>query len=145
MSAGRGVYHSEFNASKTEPLELLQIWVEPKQTGIPPSYEQANFRLTSNQFTTLVDGTQGRKVDDALYIHQNAKFLLGEFEKGEKILHAVDEGKAIYLFVISGAIQVGTQVLSSRDAAAARGMLAAITLDATVVEKAKILLLEVPL
>src|SRR6202012_3248065 len=83
MSAGTGVYHSEFNHSHTEDANTLQIWVFPNKRNVEPRYDQKSFndKLTLNEFTTLVapEGTAG----DALWIHQDATFSIGEFEAGK--------------------------------------------------------------
>lgn len=140
MSAGKGVYHSEHNASETEPLELLQIWIEPKQNGIPPSYEQTKYKLEKNRLTVLVDGTQDRKVGDALYMHQHARFSLGEFDKGQDISYEPGKGRGAYLFVISGQIKLGSATLIDRDAA---GIETPFAIE--ILADAQLLLIEVPL
>jgi quercetin 2,3-dioxygenase len=139
MSAGTGVAHSEFNASATQPLHLLQIWIEPKQLNIPPSYEQAAVHLTKNNFITIVDGTHSKKVGEILYIHQNSKFLLGEFDEGKEIKYSLEKTYGAYLFIIAGKIELPGQQMQAGDAALLTEPLSAKSLT-----PAKILLIMVP-
>jgi quercetin 2,3-dioxygenase len=97
MSAGSGIVHSEYNASKTEPVSLLQIWVKPRVSGIAPNYEQKGFRMTRNSLTRIVDADG---VDGALPIAQDVTFFLGEFYEDENI--ALNDERMSYVFMISG-------------------------------------------
>lgn len=117
MSAGTGVYHSEFNHSQTEEANTLQIWVFPDKRNVAPRYDQKSFtdKMTLNEFTTLVapEGTPG----DALWIHQDATFSIGEFDAGKSINYNVkSKGNGAYLFILEGAVQVNGQQLNKRDA-----------------------------
>jgi quercetin 2,3-dioxygenase len=136
MSAGRGVIHSEYNHSETKPLKLLQIWIEPKQMGIPASYEQKKFDLVKNKLVRLVDG---QKNDGALYIHQSATFWMGEFDEGQKI--AFNSDKGTYVFVIDGEVELLGKTLGKRDAAAVVEK----EISIAVTKPAKILIIEVPM
>lgn len=141
MSAGTGVMHAEANASEEEPVYLLQIWVEPKQRGIPPSYEQAAFKIGSG-LTVVVDGTQERKVSTALSMHQHAKFSIGTLDAGTITTYEIGSGRGVYVFLISGALTVEETVLGPGDAAAVTGT-AAVQLAAK--EQSKMLIIEVPM
>jgi redox-sensitive bicupin YhaK (pirin superfamily) len=116
MSAGTGVYHSEQNASKTEALNLLQIWVFPKEEDINPRYEQKTFDLGSknNSLVVLVSPT---REDESLWINQDAWFSLGTFDAGTtfeyKIRHS---GNGAYCFLIEGEAQIAGEHLGKRDA-----------------------------
>ena len=102
MSAGTGIMHSEFNASKTEPLKFLQIWITPNVTGIKPSYEQMPIKQSSTM-TPLVT-PDGR--DGSLSIHQDASIYRLKLTAGESYdLEALakDENERVgYLHVIEG-------------------------------------------
>lgn len=116
MSAGTGVQHSEYNHSKTEPANTLQIWVFPKIKNILPRYDQRDFRnkLKINEFTTLVSGD---KSVDALWINQDATFSIGEFEDGRSISYDLKRaGSGAYVFILEGSIKIGDQILNAKDA-----------------------------
>lgn len=141
MSAGSGITHSEFNASETEAVNFLQIWVLPKKRNIDPRYEQKTFLPAerSNRFQTVV------APDDAaaVWINQDAWFSLGNFEpafKTEYKLHA--EGNGVYVFVIEGSITVNGQQLNKRDAL---GISDVDQLDIITGTTSEILLIEVPM
>jgi quercetin 2,3-dioxygenase len=115
MSAGSGVTHSEYNHSKTEDANTLQIWLFPKERNIKPRYDQKNFNdvLIPNQLATLISPD---KDADTLWINQDAVFSMGDFEAGQKIDYAVKIlGNGVYIFVIEGSVKIGEQVLNKRD------------------------------
>lgn len=108
MSAGTGIMHSEFNASKTESLKFLQIWITPNVTGIKPSYEQMPI-VQSSTMTALVT-PDGR--DGSLSIHQDASIYRLKLKAGERydlVALAKDENERVgYLHVIEGnSVNVG--------------------------------------
>lgn len=114
MSAGTGIYHSEYNGSKTEKLEFLQIWVIPRVNNTKPVYKSYDIRSIDkkNRFGYIIapDGTAPTG------ILQDAWFALGDLEKGKKIgykLHQNNTG--VYCFVIEGEIKIGDKSLSRRD------------------------------
>ena len=80
ISAGTGISHSEFNHSGKDRVHFLQIWVIPKETGIKPSYEQKSSELKKNKF---IDAVSGGKNKDSIYMHQDANFSLGNFDKNK--------------------------------------------------------------
>ena len=102
MSAGSGVTHSEFNASKTEPLKFLQIWITPNTTNIEPSYEQISI-IQSSKMTPLVtpDGRKG-----SLSIHQDASIFRLQLSAGEHYdvvsIDTLNHKRICYLHIIEG-------------------------------------------
>lgn len=115
MSAGSGVTHSEWNSLETEAVELLQIWIHPNQYNVQPRYDQMAYDTTQfNVWQTIVSphpGSQG------LWIYQDAWFARGQFEQGRQGEYIPkDPGHGVYLFVIQGEVEVGGQILQSRDA-----------------------------
>lgn len=116
MSAGTGVYHSEYNASATEAAKTLQIWLFPKQRNIEPRYDQKSFKdaLKLNELTTLISP---QKSDDTLWLNQDATFSMGDFEAGKEVNYDIKTpGNGAYIFVIEGSVKIGDKVLTKRDA-----------------------------
>jgi redox-sensitive bicupin YhaK (pirin superfamily) len=116
MSAGSGISHSEFNASKTASVNFLQIWVFPKLRNITPRYQQQAFELADRQ-NKLQVVVSPETNSDALLINQDAWFSLGHFEEGQSVDIAPKMAQhGSYLFVIDGEVEVAGEVLKRRDA-----------------------------
>ncbi|WP_346837451.1 pirin family protein [Microbulbifer sp. SAOS-129_SWC] len=113
MSAGRGIQHSEFNASRHQRLRFLQIWIEPNVTGIEPEYEQARIEQRG-QLTPLVT-TDGR--DGSLSLHQDAGLYRLRLQPGEAFTLQTGP-RTGYLHVIDGSAAAGTAQLAAGDGAA---------------------------
>jgi redox-sensitive bicupin YhaK (pirin superfamily) len=116
MTAGSGIQHSEYNASKTEPVHFLQIWIMPKMSDLAPEYEQKEFAsvLKPNQFSLIVDP---EKKDTALFIHQDVRFYLGRLEKESVTEFTSSSPKhGIYAFLIEGEVQLEEETLKAGDA-----------------------------
>lgn len=116
MSAGTGVQHSEFNASKTEPVTLFQVWVFPKERNIKPRYDQRNFDVSDrvNKWQTVVSPLDS---DKALWINQDARFALTRLDAGKEIPYSpAFKGNGVFLVVINGSVQVDGKQLNKRDA-----------------------------
>ncbi|MEK6918450.1 MAG: pirin family protein [Nanoarchaeota archaeon] len=113
MSAGTGIKHSEY-ASKKEKVHLLQIWMKPKTINTKPSYEQKTIKAKKEELTTIVSGD--KKDKPAVFINQEAKFLIGTFEKSKKLSHKMTHNNA-YLFVIKGKTILENNSLEEGDAA----------------------------
>jgi quercetin 2,3-dioxygenase len=117
MSAGTGIAHSEMNASETEAVSFLQIWILPKELNISPRYQQAVFakEKRKNRFQVVVSPSEE---EGALWINQDAHFSLGSLEVGKEAVYQVrQKGNGVYMFVIDGEIKAGDELLSRRDAA----------------------------
>jgi quercetin 2,3-dioxygenase len=115
MSAGTGVVHSEFNPSKDEAVNLLQIWVIPKERNVKPRYDQKHFdsaaRRNSLQLVVAPDDKDG-----ALWIHQDAWFSLGQLDAGKTLTYQNRKtGNGSYIFVINGEISVDGERVGQRD------------------------------
>lgn len=116
MSAGTGIQHSEYNHSKTEAANTLQIWLFPKEMNIEPRYDQKSFanNLKPNQLTTLVSPV---KDGDALWINQDAIFSMGDFDAGKQVKYDIKiPGNGAYIFLIEGNISIDEADLNKRDA-----------------------------
>jgi redox-sensitive bicupin YhaK (pirin superfamily) len=140
MSAGTGIRHSEYNGSSTEEVNLLQIWVLPKERNIEPRYDQRSFEDVAEGFKTLVSPD---KSDDAMWINQDAFFTLGNFTAGKVASYTVKfPGNGAYVFMIEGSAAIDDFVLNKRDAA---GIYDTDKFDVTFKEDTKVLIIEVPM
>src|SRR2546423_6409576 len=106
MSAGKGIAHAEFNASQTEPVHLLQLWVLPRRRGLPPRWEQRRFskEQRAGRLLPVVTATDGATSDtDTLRIDQDATIYVSSLKPGESVEHrSRSAGRKAYLFVIDG-------------------------------------------
>jgi redox-sensitive bicupin YhaK (pirin superfamily) len=117
MSAGSGVTHSEFNASDSEPVHFLQIWLIPSQRGLRPSYAQQAFPPEERAGRLrLVASSDGR--DGSLTIHSDASLYAGSFATGQQQTLALGRGRHAWVQVTRGAVRVMGQTLSAGDGAA---------------------------
>jgi len=140
MSAGTGVRHSEYNASKTEPVHLLQIWIEPARAGIAPGYEQKTFPESERRGKLrIIAAAEGR--DGAVTIHQDAAVYATTLGRGERVEHALAAGRLGWLQVARGAVLVNGERLDQGDGAALENE-RRVTLEA--LEPAEALLFDLP-
>jgi len=117
MSAGTGIRHSEFNASQTEPVHFLQIWMLPEQEGIAPGYEQKTFTEEEKHGKLrLVGSRDGR--EGSITIHQDVSLYAAALQDGETVNHALAEGRVAWLQVVRGAVKLNDQPLTAGDGAA---------------------------
>ena len=116
MSAGTGVYHSEFNKNLDKHVNLLQLWVMPNKHNVEPRYDQKSVRELKKD-NTFYQVLSPNKEDDGMWIHQDAWFHLGDFNKSQQTVYEIKKkGNGVYIFVIEGRFKVGNQVLNKRDA-----------------------------
>ena len=113
MSAGTGVRHSEFNASASEPVHFLQIWLLPDAQGIEPSYEQKSFAQEREDALRLVASRDAR--EGSLKVHSNADLYATILSPGAKARHAFAPGRIGWLQVARGAIEVNGVKLQEGD------------------------------
>ena len=116
MSAGSGVRHSEFNASKTEEATLFQVWIFPKVTNIKPRYDQRTFDVNDriNKWQVVVSPNE---TDNALWINQDARFSLTKLEAGKMLTYEnAFKGNGVYLVVVNGSVEIDGKQFSKRDA-----------------------------
>ena len=116
MTAGTGVSHSEFNASDSEPVHLLQIWILPNQQDLTPSYEDKFFTDTQklNQWCLLASekGNQG-----SLIVHQDMQLFATKLGERKNLDYVLKDKRCAYLQVASGSVQINQQQLNAGDAA----------------------------
>jgi redox-sensitive bicupin YhaK (pirin superfamily) len=115
MSAGTGVMHSEYNPSRDKQVHFLQIWIEPAQRGIAPSYEEKQFSIQDKRghlrLVASPDGAQGSVV-----IHQDARLHAGLFDGQEEAVLDLDPGRKAYVHIARGSVLVNGQALDAGDA-----------------------------
>jgi len=115
MSAGKGVLHSEFNASQAEPVHFLQIWIVPDETGIKPEYEQKHFAATEKRGRLrLVAARDGR--EGAVRIHQDVSVYAGLSDGAERATLTLAPGRKAYVHVARGSVVANGTPLSAGDA-----------------------------
>ena len=118
MSAGSGIRHSEYNASASEPVHFLQIWLMPNEDGLSPSYEQKTFADAEKRGRLrLVASRDGR--DGSVRIHQDADLYAALLDKEESVTHVLPGGRRGWIQVVRGAIEVNGKSLRAGDGAAA--------------------------
>jgi hypothetical protein len=142
MSAGTGLYHSEYNASQKDHVSLLQIWVFPKVRDVKPRYAQKLFDIRDriNKFQTVVspDKTEGK-----LWLNQDVYFSLGNFTKNQKVNYKIKHpGNGAYIFVIEGSVIINGEKLNRRDGL---GLEEADKFEIEVKDNSEILIIDVPM
>ena len=116
MSAGSGIRHSEYNSSKTDPVNFLQVWVIPKKENIKPRYDQKTFNVADrdNKWQIVISPDEA---DGGMWINQDAIFALAKIEKDKLIEYKTKfPGNGVYFFVIEGEVEIDGKKLSKRDA-----------------------------
>ena len=117
MSAGTGVLHSEYNASKQEPVHFLQIWIVPDRPGHPPGYEQKTFAADAKRGRLrLVASPDG--ADGSVTLHQDARIYASLIPPELELDHALAPGRHAWVHVVRGAIDLDGNRLATGDAAA---------------------------
>ena len=115
MTAGRGIRHSEFNASPTQPLRLLQIWLQPTKNNLEPGYAQTEFPVAGRQGRLqLIASPEGR--DGSLTISAAAEVYAAQVRPGDTIVQAVRPGRHIWVQVANGSLTINGQAASEGDA-----------------------------
>lgn len=141
MSAGTGLTHSEYNASKDTALSLLQIWIYPERRGFEPRYDEAEISdLSHNVFHNVVGPRSGNAT---VYINQDAWLALARIDAGSEASYALHNPEhGAFVFVIEGDVAVNGTERARRDA---MGITGASTLDVTAATAAYVLVIEVPM
>ncbi len=143
MSAGTGIKHSEFNHSHEKEARLLQIWVFPDKQNVEPRYGQALFtdEEMTGKWCMVVSPDSAH---NSLWIHQQAWFSIGTFSKGDVTEYKINKaGNGCYIFVISGAINMGEETLGARDGLGIEEVNNRLTIG--IEDDSKILIMEVPM
>ena len=117
MSAGTGVRHSEYNASKAEPVHFLQIWVLPERAGAAPGYEQKSFPASERRNELILAAAPGG-ADGAVTLHQDARLHLARLDAGRSVAHALRPGRGAWLQVARGLVALNGTEMREGDGAA---------------------------
>ncbi len=142
MSAGTGIQHSEYNSNKDQPVKFLQIWILPNKKGVTPRYDQISIKEVA-QHNTFFQIVSPRNEDQGVWINQDAWFHLGTFDMDIEGTYPLKKrGNGVYVFVIDGTVEINGQRLEKRDGL---GLWDLDQFKFKVLDKAKILLMEVPM
>ena len=122
MSAGSGIVHSEFNASESVPLHLMQIWIEPASEDLQPSYQQIAFAPAEKRGRLrLLAGPEASGSDPATIIRQNARVYVADLSSGETVKQALEPQRHAWVQVVRGNVELNGKLLSEGDGAAISG------------------------
>lgn len=143
MSAGTGIFHSEYNRYTDQRVKLLQIWVLPRERNITPRYDQLSLDL-KDRINKLQQILSPYAHDEGVWIHQDAWFHIGEFNKGYEATYTLKKnGNGLYAFVLKGCFNIEGEKLDSKDGL---GIWEIESLKLTALkEHSEILLMEVPM
>ena len=142
LSAGTGIYHSEYNKNSDKEVKFLQIWMFPNKKHVEPRYDQISMTdlIIENELSQIVSPHQD---DQGVWVHQNAWFSIGKFTEDTTLdyhLHASENG--VYAFVLEGELKINEQQLEKRDG---YGIWDFESLAISAKAGAKVLLMEVPM
>lgn len=142
MSAGTGIYHSEYNKNKEQQVRFLQIWMFPNMRNVQPRYDQISLR-EQNMKNRLVQVLSPDPNDDGVWAHQSSWFHMGELDKGFKTDYRLkDPHNGVYAFLIEGDVTIEGQPLNRRDGF---GVWDTDKISIQADSKSKLLLMEVPM
>ena len=141
MSAGKGIFHAEHNASEIRPVRLLQLWIQPRTTGGAPRWEQRQFSK-DDRAGKLLPVVSGGDVSDTLTIDQDATIYVSSLRAGEAVTHAVQNGRRhAYLFLTQGEVIVNGREMTAGDQARIADE---VTLDIAATSDSELILLDLP-
>ncbi|GGD10562.1 pirin family protein [Hyunsoonleella pacifica] len=144
MSAGAGLTHSEFNDSKTEEVNFLQLWIIPEEMGVEPNYEQRKFDTSARKNTLqTVVAPKDKLEGNALPISQQAYIYRTNLDAGNLVsLNIKKPDNGLYIFVTEGGVKISGNTLNKRDA---MGVWDTDTVDISASEDAEVVIIEVPM
>jgi quercetin 2,3-dioxygenase len=139
MTLGSGALHSELNASQTEPMRFIQIWILPDTPGLPPGVEQRVFTKGDRTNRLLkVIGAEG----DVVKVNQDASVHVARLEQGTQVTHEIGQGRGAYAYLIDGAATFDDEAVSTGDAAKVTGQQ---TLRIRATEASELIVVDVPM
>lgn len=142
MSAGSGIYHSEYNKNEDKDVKFLQIWMFPNKKNVTPRYDQISIRdiEKKNKFYQVLSPN---KDDQGVWVNQDAWFNLGKFTKGSSDQYNIQKtGNGVYIFVLEGDVEVNGEQLSKRDG---MGVWDIETINLKAIDNAHVLIMDVPM
>jgi redox-sensitive bicupin YhaK (pirin superfamily) len=115
MTLGRGAWHSEQNASETEPMRFIQLWIVPAERGLEPGVEQKVFteQDRTDRLLRVISDDDG----DAVLVHQDAHVFVSRLSPGVEVKHELVAGRGVYLYVIEGDAEIAGEPMATGDAA----------------------------
>jgi quercetin 2,3-dioxygenase len=116
MSAGTGISHSEYNASKTEPVHFLQIWITPNETGLQPGYEQRSFDLGKKSGNRVLVAAPDAR-DGAVKLHQDAELWLADLPKSGELTFPLKPRRRAWLQIVRGQVRLNSATVTAGDGA----------------------------
>jgi redox-sensitive bicupin YhaK (pirin superfamily) len=117
MSAGTGIQHSEFNHSQSDPVHFLQIWVLPNRQGLAPRYDQKAFPVSEKRGRLRLVGSPDGG-DGSILIHQDVAIYDTSLARGEKVAHALAQGRKAWVQVLRGRVDVNARAAGAGDGVA---------------------------
>ena len=144
MSAGTGLTHSEFNDSKTDEVNFLQLWIIPEEMSVKPNYEQREFPVEDRMNTLqTVIAPKDKLEGDALPISQQAYIYRSNLDSGKSIdLNIKSSNNGLYIFVVDGHVEVDGNFLTRRDAI---GVYETETIEIKSIDNSELVIVEVPM
>lgn len=141
MSAGTGIFHSEFNRNKDQAVKFLQIWVYPNKRNVEPRYGQISLNL-DDRHNKLQQVLSPYPEDEGVWIHQDAWFHLSRLDDGLQLQYELKKkGNGVYAFVLEGDVKINGQLLNRRDGL---GITGTDQFEIEGVKGAEVLLMEIP-
>ena len=142
MSAGTGIYHSEYNKNIDKDVKFLQIWIMPNKENVTPKFDQISIRDLEKE-NAFYQVLSPNKDDDGVWIHQDAWFHLGKFDSNKEATYQIKKkGNGVYAFVLEGEVEIENQKLEKRDGF---GVWDIESIDFKSISKSKVLLMEIPM
>jgi redox-sensitive bicupin YhaK (pirin superfamily) len=119
MTLGSGAWHSEQNASETEPMRFIQLWIVPSERGLAPGVEQKVFSTEdrTDRLRKVISGDDG----DAVLVHQDAHVFVSRLSAGRSVRHDLADGRGVYLYLIEGDARVNGEPMATGAAAQIQG------------------------
>ena len=142
MSAGTGIFHSEYNHNADKPVKFLQIWLYPEKKNVEPRYDQISLKEVEkeNAFYQVLSPDPN---DQGVWIHQDAWFHMGNFDAGRETTYTFKkEGNGLYIFLLEGKLLAREHELEKRDGL---GIWNTGSIALKSVSRTKILLMEIPM
>ena len=142
MSAGTGIFHSEYNKNKDKEVKVLQLWILPKEKNVTPRYDQKSIKELKKP-NTLYPIVTPDPNGPAMWIHQDAWFHMGDFNQSTEIEYKINKaGNGVYVFLIEGSAEIAGEAIKKRDAL---GIWETDNFILKMASNSRILLIEVPL